>query len=122
MNAGGLSLDINTLMLVAVVTVLLLSVRTLIVYFFGANGPLMKNTQARLEANKKPEELIPAAERDIAIRRFIAVGIVLGVIWLLYYADQEAFIRLVGAVWALVIEVAQWLTQAFRLFVSQVLQ
>ncbi|MFO7634328.1 MAG: hypothetical protein R6W76_17395 [Caldilinea sp.] len=122
MDADEFSLDINTLVLVAVVVVLLWSVRTLFVYFFGASGPLMKNTYARLEANKKPEELIPAAERDVAVKRFWALVAILAVVWILFSADQEAFVQLVESVCEMIIDAAQWLAQAFRQFVGQVLQ
>ncbi len=122
MNADGISIDINTLILVAFVIALLWTIRTLLIYFFGANGPLMRNTYARLEANKKPEELIPAAERDIAVKRFWALVAGLFVVWVLFRADEEAFLRLVEAVWALIIESAQWLSQVFRQLVSQLVQ
>ena len=121
MNANGFTLDLNTLALVFVVLLLLWSVRTLLVYFFGANGPLMNNAWARLEANKKPEELIPAAERDVAVKRFwgLVAGLIL--VWFLYYADSEAFIRLAGAAWSVITTVAQWLAQEFRQFAAQLL-
>ncbi len=107
MTAGNVTLDFNTIFLVGVVVVLLLTLRTLFLYFLGANDPLMRNTEARLEANRKPEELIPAAKAYEANRRFWALIVVIIVMWALYGINSEAFTELAGSVWQFIVGLAQ---------------
>ena len=114
MTAGNVTLDFNTIFLVVVVIVLLVTLRTLFLYFFGANDPLMRNTEARLEANRKPEELIPAARAYEASRRFWALIIIIIVMWSLYGINPEAFVALAGSVWQFIVSVAQYVADFVR--------
>lgn len=67
----------------------------------------MRNTEARLEANRKPEELIPAAKAYEANRRFWALIVVIIVMWALYGINSEAFTELAGSVWQFIVGLAQ---------------
>jgi hypothetical protein len=114
MTAGTVTLDFNTIFLVGVVIVLLLTLRTLFLYFFGANDPLMRNTEARLEANRKPEELIPVARAYEANRRFWALIVVLIVMWSLYGINPEASAALASSVWQFIVSIAQYVADFVR--------
>lgn len=107
MATGDITIDFNTIVLVAFVVVLLWSLRTLFLYFFGGNDPLMRNTGARIEANRKPEELLPVAKAYESEKRFRALLFLVAVIWILYAIDRDASARLAASVWAAIVQGAQ---------------
>jgi hypothetical protein len=122
MIAGNVTLDFNTIFLVGVVIALLLTLRTLFRYFFGGNDPLMRNTGARIEANRKPEELLPVARAYEGERRFRAILAFIVIMWLLYAANPDAFVQLVGSVWQAIVQFAQAVADFARQLVTQFAQ
>lgn len=107
MAISDITIDFNTIVLVAFVVVLLWSLRTLFLYFFGGNDPLMRNTGARIEANRKPEELLPVAKAYESEKRFRALLFLVAIIWILYAIDRDASARLAASVWAAIAQGAQ---------------
>jgi hypothetical protein len=122
MNADGISIDLGTLFLGTVVIVLFLSLRTIFIYFFGSSGPLMRNTYARLEANRKPEELIPEARAYEFQKQLRAILVIIGLMWVLYWVAPEASVELATALWQKIVESVQVLTQWLLQFAKQLLQ
>ena len=114
MAVGELALDFNTLFIVFVVVALLWSVRTLFLYFFGGNDPLMRNTGARIEANRKPEELLPVARAYEGEKRYRAILFFIGLMWVLYFLNPDAFLDLTDSVWQAIVKLAQALADLAR--------
>lgn len=122
MATGSITLDYNTIFLVGVVIVLLWSLRTLFLYFFGGNDPLMGNIDARIEANRKPEELLPVAKAYEGEKRFRAILALIIAMWILYAIDADAFIRLVTSVWQAIVQGAQMAADFVRQIMARFAQ
>lgn len=118
MATGSITVDYNTIFLVGLVIALIWSLRTLFLYFFGGNDPLMRNTGARIEANRKPEELLPVAQAYEGKKRFWAIIALIVVVWLLYAADSDAFVQLAGSVWQAIVQSAQMMADFVRQFMA----
>jgi hypothetical protein len=122
MATGSITLDYNTIFLAGVVIVLLWSLRTLFLYFFGGNDPLMGNIGARIEANRKPEELLPVAKAYEGEKRFRAILALIIAMWILYAIDADAFIRLVTSVWQAIVQGAQMAADFVRQIMARFAQ
>ena len=122
MESNDFTVDFNTLVLVIFVIVIILSLRTILIYLFGSNGPLLRNVRSRRDANRPPDELIQETRAYESQRRFWMVIGLISVMWLLYWVDSAAFVQLFSSLWEAFIKVASFLAQGMREVIRRVLQ
>ncbi|HHY58171.1 MAG TPA: hypothetical protein GYA08_22360 [Chloroflexi bacterium] len=99
MVVGSLPLDLGALLIVAVVLAALWTLRTLFRYFLGGNKPLQKHIEARIEANKKPEEVRDAAEEYERIKLKRGLISVLVIILLVWWYDRALLDEIAVSLW-----------------------
>lgn len=114
MATGDLAIDFSTIVLVVFVLALLWTLRTMFLYFFGGNDPLMRNTGARIEANRKPEELLPVARAYEGEKRFRAILALILVMWILYAINPDASVQLAASVWQVIVRGAQMVADSIH--------
>ncbi|HAJ35457.1 MAG TPA: hypothetical protein DCL15_07165 [Chloroflexi bacterium] len=122
MTAGDLAIDFSTIVLVMFVLALLWTLRTMFLYFLGGNDPLMRNTGARIEANRKPEELLPVARAYEGEKRFRAILALILVMWILYAINPDAFVQLAASVWQVIVRGAQMAADFIRQLMTRLVQ
>lgn len=122
MTAGDLAIDFSTIVLVMFVLALLWTLRTMFLYFLGGNDPLMRNTGARIEANRKPEELLPVARAYEGEKRFRAILALILVMWILYAINPDASVQLAASVWQVIVRGAQMAADFIRQLMTRLVQ
>jgi hypothetical protein len=78
MDASYSSVNIVTMVLIGIAVLVMLSVFTLGVYFFGGSSPLERNAKGRIEANLKPEEVLTAHRQYNRFRFVFALSVMTG--------------------------------------------
>lgn len=79
MDAAYSSINIVTMVLIAILLLVAWSVLTLGVYFFGGRSPLERNVKGRIEANTKPEEVLTAQRQYSRFRLVFTLSVMTGV-------------------------------------------
>jgi hypothetical protein len=80
MEATNSSINIATILLIGMGGLIVLSLITLAVYFFGGPSPLERNALGRIENAVKPEDAL-RAERQFRGQRLIATLILVLLVW-----------------------------------------
>jgi flagellar basal body-associated protein FliL len=78
MDTPDSSINIATILLILIGGLVVLSLLTLAVYFFGGSSPLERNALGRVEAAQKPEEVLKAQRQYSSLRLIFTLVVVLG--------------------------------------------
>lgn len=84
MQTSTSSLNIATLMLIGMFALVILSLLTLAIYFFGGQSPFERNIKGRIEAAVNPAEVLTAHRQYNRFRLVFTLAMMVGFYVLLY--------------------------------------
>jgi hypothetical protein len=118
MVVANVPLDLGTLLIVVVVIAGFWTLRTLLKYFLGGNKPLREHIDARIEVNRKPEDVQDAADEYDRNKLKRALLFVLAFVLVVWRFDQPLLDEIALTLWEAVQAIAEWAGQLLARFVG----
>ena len=84
MQTSASSLNLVTILLISMFVLVLLSLLTLAIYFFGGRSPLQRNVKGRIEAAVNPAEVLTAHRQYNRFRLIFTLALVVSFYWILH--------------------------------------